>query len=360
LRSRAIIDRIAARGPITIAEYMALCLHDRELGYYRSGDPLGEAGDFTTAPEVSQVFGELIGLWALDSWTAQGLAPPLRLVELGPGRGTLMADALRAIGQVSSGARPRVDLVEINPALIAKQRATLATHDAHWHDTLDTVTAGAAVVIANEVIDALPIRQFQRTALGWAERCVTVDRARGTLAFTARASAEPDHPASGAARDGDILEVPEAARVLVEALASRVARAGGAALLIDYGPMASGIGDTLQAVRRHRPIGVLEAPGDSDLTAHVDFAQLAAVARAAGARGFGPVPQGAFLHRLGFAARVASLSRRASPAQARDLEAANARLLGAGEMGTLFKALAILPAGASTPSGFDPPNSTSP
>jgi NADH dehydrogenase [ubiquinone] 1 alpha subcomplex assembly factor 7 len=360
---RVLAERIRRDGPLPVAEYMALCLSDPEHGYYRRAEAVGRGGDFITAPEISQMFGELIGLWAAEMWHLIGRPAALRLVELGPGRGTLMADALRAIAKAAPAFRAAIDLhlVEINPTLRAQQAAALAAAQPHWHDSIATVPQGPAIVVANEFFDALPVRQYQRAADGWRERRVGLDAAAERFVLTADAAADdpPLEPAHREARTGAIVEVSPAGRALVAAIAERIAAQGGAVLIIDYGAPASGTGDTLQALRRHERVDALAAPGESDLTAHVDFAALARAARAAGAAAYGPIPQGLFLTRIGIAARAAMLLRAATPAQARDIATASARLIDEAQMGTLFKALALVAREAPVPPGFDPlPNST--
>ena len=354
---RRLVERIRRDGPLPVSEYMALCLGDPEHGYYRSTDPIGRGGDFITAPEISQMFGELVGLWAASVWETLGRPTPLRLVELGPGRGTLMADALRAIRKAmpAFGDAAAIHLVEINPALRARQAAVL--DDAHpvWHDSLDAVPTGPAIVIANEFFDALPVAQYVRLDDGWHERCVGLEP-DGRLAFVpgANVADPPLEPAHARAAAGAIVEVAPASRALAAALAARIAANGGAALIIDYGAPASGSGDTLQAVRQHKVVGALAMPGESDLTAHVDFAALARAVRDAGAAAHGPVPQGVFLTRLGIVARAAVLVRDAAPPQRTAIAAACERLIGAAQMGTLFQVLAITARDASAPPGFDP------
>jgi NADH dehydrogenase [ubiquinone] 1 alpha subcomplex assembly factor 7 len=357
-----IVRRIAEQGPLSVAEYMALCLADPGDGYYTRDepgrDPFGAKGDFVTAPEVSQMFGELLGLWCADAWTRVLDSPkPVELVELGPGRGTLMADALRA-AQAAPGflEAARINLVEISPSLKRKQRAALAGRDVRWHDSLDTVPEGPLLLVANEFFDALPLRQFAVTEQGAVERMVGLDESGAELRFGLAPGASPWAkllpPALANAPKGSVVELSPASLALVQAIARRIATRGGAALILDYGPAASAPGDTLQAVRRHRKVGALDEPGEADLTAHVDFAALAAAAEAAGARAFGPVPQGEFLKRLGIERRAQRLSAGADPRRRRDIAAALKRLLAPGEMGTLFKALALAPRDKGTPAGF--------
>lgn len=348
--------RIRAQGPLTVAEFMAEALGNPQHGYYTTRDPLGQQGDFITAPEISQVFGELIGLWAADLWDRSGRAAPLVLAELGPGRGTLMADALRAARLVPGFlAAAQLHLVETSPALRRAQAQSLAAHEPVWHDSVASLPDGPLLVVANEFLDALPIRQLVRTAQGWAERLVGLD-ADDALAFVL-AAPQPATAAlvPAALRDapvGSLCEVAPAAAGIADALSRRIAQTGGAALFIDYGHTVRGCGETLQAVRRHRAHPVLSDPGEADLTAHVDFAALAEAATAAGAVAWGPATQGAFLRRLGIEARAARLSAGAAPAQAAAIAAACRRLIDPGEMGTLFKVLAIAAPGQPAPAGF--------
>jgi SAM-dependent MidA family methyltransferase len=352
----ALRRRIAEQGPISIGDYMHACLADPEHGYYRRNDPLGAGGDFTTAPEISQMFGELLGLWAAETWQQMGAPNPARLIELGPGRGTLMADALRAVRQAAPAFAAALDLhlVEINPVLRERQRQALAGAPANWHERVETLPSGPALILANEFFDALPIRQFVREADGWHERRVGVSSDQLTYVSGTLVAAPPLEPAQINAPVGAIAETGTAAQAMIATLASRLRASGGALLLIDYGPARSAPGDSLQALQRHQKVDPLAAPGDSDLTAHVDFAALARVARECGAKAFGPVAQGVFLNRLGIVARAAMLARSATAAQARDIEAACRRLIGDSEMGTLFKVLAIAGPDAPAPPGFDP------
>ncbi len=294
--------------------------------YYATENPFA---DFTTAPEISQVFGELLGAWAAVVWQAMGSPDPVILAEAGPGRGTLMADALRAIRQTvpAFAAALRLHLIEMSPRLRAIQAERLA--GATWHDRVEDVPGGPLLLLGNEFLDALPIRQFVRTPDGWAERHV----AHGQ--FVDLPCAAPE----GA--EGDVVEVCEPARALAAQLGARVARDGGAALFIDYGPEHAAAGDSLQALRDGHPADPLADPGRADLTAHVDFPALAAIAREAGAAVQGPVPQGLFLTRLGLHPRAHRLARGQPVRRAAALLAAAGRLAEPERMGRLFKALAI-------------------
>jgi SAM-dependent MidA family methyltransferase len=331
---------IAGGGPIPLAQYMALA----NAHYYATRDPLGAGGDFTTAPEISQMFGELIGLWAADLWLRAGV-PDAAYVELGPGRGTLAADALRAMAKANL--TPEVHLVETSPVLQRAQASTIpgATH----HDAIDTLPDDQPLlIIANEFFDALPIRQLVRTADGWRERMIDLDGERfvpgvGEQRF--------DAVIPEALLDGDVVETSPASTAILRALAARIAKQGGALLAIDYGYEGPLAGDTLQALHRHRFADPYEAPGKQDLTAHVDFAALAEAGRAEGIVTHRVVTQGALLAALGIDARAAALSR-AAPARAAEIEAARARLTAPERMGTLFKALAITAPSWPTPGGF--------
>jgi NADH dehydrogenase [ubiquinone] 1 alpha subcomplex assembly factor 7 len=348
---------IAERGPITVERYMELALEHPDFGYYMNRDPFGATGDFTTSPEISQMFGELIGLWAADVWKSMGEPRSVRLVELGPGRGTLMSDALRAARIVPEFREAlEVWLVETSPTLASIQHDLLVDSGAgvSWARSLREVPQGPAIFIGNEFLDALPVRQFGRVSGQWRERTVRLN-GEGALAFDFAAAAEPHIVAN--APNGTILEVNPAGHRFMFELGSRLVRQGGAALLIDYGHAATGFGDTLQALRAHRHIDPLAAPGDCDLTAHVDFAAMARSASAAGAAVYGPIDQGDFLRAIGVDLRTKALAERASPERAEEFQRARARLVGKnpGEMGALFKAMAVADRKLRPPPGFQPP-----
>ena len=299
--------------------------------YYSTRDPFA---DFTTAPEITQAFGELLGLWAAETWRAMGSPVPVRLVEAGPGRGTLMADALRAVAAVAPAFRAALDLhlIETSPRLRATQAERLA---ATWHDGLDTVPPGPLLLLANEFLDALPIRQVRRGPDGFAERFV----ADGVAVDVA---SEP--PPS------DVVEWSEASQAFVASVADRVAAGGGAALLVDYG--GEGLADSLQALRHGKPADPFVDAGTADLTAHVDFAALARGAAGRGAAVWGPVPQGLFLTRLGLQHRTAQLARGQGLVRAAALLDGAARLTEPDRMGRLFKVLAITHPELPEPAGF--------
>jgi NADH dehydrogenase [ubiquinone] 1 alpha subcomplex assembly factor 7 len=335
--------RIATSGPVTVAEFMRIALTEQGSGYYATRDPLGRQGDFITAPEISQMFGELIGLWCVDAWEKAGAPDPFLLVELGPGRGTLMADALRA-----AKVRPRflsamrLHLVEISLPLREVQERRLGTFHPLWHDDATTLPEGPALVVGNEFLDALPIHQFQMTEQGWCER--GVDLTDGALAWTLLPPGpqlELLQAAHRRAKPGEIGEVCPAALSLAAAMGARVAEDGIAALFIDYGAVASATGESLQAVKAHRFCDPLAEAGAADLTAHVDFAAFAAAAREAGARIHGAVAQATFLESLGIRTRAALLSARASEQDRGAIAQAMARLIDPRQMGSLFKAFAI-------------------
>ena len=327
---------ITLAGPIPLSQFMGAA----NAHYYGTRDPLGTRGDFTTAPEISQMFGELIGAWAADLWDRAG-RPATRYVELGPGRGTLAVDALRAMA--TAGLEPPVHLVETSPLLRERQAERLP--QAEWCvDLVGLPEDGALLVVANEFFDALPIRQLIKTADGWRERLVAC---QDTLFLPVVGKNGFDAiipPQFRGVPDGSILETSPASVAVVRALASRIAVTGGAALIVDYGYDGPATGDTFQAVRDHAYVNPFEAPGEADLTAHVDFGTLAEAARAEGAAVYGPVAQGAFLSALGIHARAARLGGSA-PADAERLTADE-------QMGTLFKVLAIVHPDWPEPAGF--------
>jgi len=348
-------DLIRADGPITIAEFMRVALTARGDSYYRSRDPLGAAGDFVTAPEVSQIFGELIGLWCADVWQQLGSPRRFALIELGPGRGTLMKDALRA-ARIVPGFLESVSvvLVEVSEALKRVQREALPALPVHWRDRFDDVddSHGPMIVVANEFLDALPVHQFVRTQAGWAERRVGLN-ATGELVFGFVPGGAVLVPA--ALRDaalGAVVEIAPARVAIAEAIGERIGRSGGAMLAIDYGFAGPAVGDTLQAIKAHRYVEVLAEPGAADLTSHVDFTPLGEALAAGGARVCPLVTQGEFLNALGASARVAALKAKASAAQAADLDAALHRLTGAQAMGSLFKVLCAVAPASVQPAGF--------
>ncbi len=344
--------RIAATGAVSIAGFMEIALTGPG-GYYTRQDPLGRGGDFVTAPEISQMFGELLGLWCVDTWTRLGRPDPFRLIELGPGRGTLMADALRAAKRAPDFlAALDLHLVEVNAGLVEIQRRTLAGAAPQWHARLDAVPAGPSIILANEFFDALPIHQFEMTAAGWRERAVTSSDGGFAFALTAPGPALALlAPAHLQAKAGEIVEICPAGLEIAAKIAGRLRQSPGAALVVDYGPAASAPGASLQAVKQHRFHDPLTDIGAADLTAHVDFAALARAAERLGARVFGPATQRDFLSALGIEARARQLQA-ADPAAAGEIAAARDRLIGGGEMGILFKVLALASPGIDQLAGL--------
>ncbi len=352
--------RIRDKGPLSIADFMALALDHPEQGYYRRREPFGAAGDFVTAPEIGQVFGELIGLWLASAWRGVGRPAPFRLVELGPGRGQLMADLFRAVAKMPGFlSAADIHLVETSERLRDVQRDRLAGIEITWHDRLETVPAGPLFLIANEFFDALPVHQLIRKETDWAERLVTLND-DGDFAFI-----EGEAPAglvetldmTESPESGCIAELSPARETLMRSIGERIARDGGVALIVDYGAwVARPTGDTLQAVRGHRPVDPLSAPGETDLTTQVDFRRLGHAAADGGADVYGPVPQGTFLRTLGIEVRTASLLKNADPRQSRDLREALFRLTDAGAMGEAFKVLVLSRPSDPPPPGFDAPS----
>lgn len=355
-RLRRIIRRT---GPMDVAQFMTLALADRRHGYYGGAgarDPFGRDGDFTTAPEIGQMFGELIGAWCADLWERMGAPDPVSLVELGPGRGALMADLLRAAAAAPAFRRAiRLHAVEISPALRRIQAEALAPERPVWHDSLAAAPRGPALFIANEWFDALPVHQFVGAPQGWRERLVGLTEDGERLAT---GCARAPTPASRlleklgrAPRPGAVAEVSFAALALAGELAERVVEGPGAALIVDY---AGGGGrDSLRGTRRHRARAPLDMPGEIDLGAHVDFDALARAAREAGAAVWGPVGQGAFLEALGLRQRCARL-KSAAPQRAGEIDAAAARLASPDGMGVAFQALALGAPDGPVPAGFPP------
>ena len=339
-----IADRIDREGPIPLGDYMAIANNF----YYASKDPLGEEGDFVTAPEISQMFGEIVGIWLADLWLRKGSPDLCHYVELGPGRGTLASDALRSLARF--GCTPTVHFVETSPVLKAKQ-AQLHP-DAKWHNDIASLPDdGPLLVVANEFFDALPIEQFVATAGGWQRQMVQRDRSK----FAAVPGSETAEDRIGGSMsgfpDGTILERSPVSVELMGNLASDLANQGGALLIIDYGYARPGTGSTLQAVKNHMPISPFDSPGTSDLTAHVDFHTLANIARTRLLAVHGPAEQGQWLKSLGIDQRADALIA-AAPKQADNIRAAHQRLTHVDEMGRLFRVMAATPIGWPEPEGF--------
>jgi NADH dehydrogenase [ubiquinone] 1 alpha subcomplex assembly factor 7 len=376
--ARKLAARIAALGPIGLYDYMQACLYDPEHGYYRKKAALGRQGDFITAPEISQVFGELIGLWAGESWRIMGEPAGVRLIELGPGRGTLMADALRALKVLPGFHRAAaVHLVETSAALRAAQEAALANSPCQifWHERIEDVPAGPSIVIANEFFDCLPVRQFafDGAVLLWRERMVGFEDGSFKIGLNRDDVQVPPHPGllpegrRDAVRsspagtgvlsplgerdrvrgdfppieDGAIVEIRPGTAEVLRAFAGRAASAPFAALIVDYGYSKPSFGDTVQAVKGHRFADLFDAPGEADLTAHVDFSGLLHAARELNLTAFGPMPMGEWLLRLGLEARMRQLLGRAPAGDAAAIRSRISRLVDPAQMGVLFKALIV-------------------
>lgn len=350
--AREIRRIIAAHGPISVGEFMRIALTDPAFGYYVRRNPI--SGDFVTAPEISQIFGELIGLFFVQLWEDNGRPQRFHLVELGPGRGTLMADMLRA-----ASIRPQfldsaiIDLVEVSPLLAEHQRRALAPRPVTWHRDLRDVPADApAFIIANEFFDALPVRQFVRSSSRWHERKIALDH--GRFHFVQHPEPAPEELIPARLRDapdGAVFEFSADAQRIAGEIAARMVRTGGAALIVDYGHTRSGFADTFQAVQRHKFANPLADPGEADLTFHVNFEVLTQAAEAQNATAFGPVTQGRFLTALGIRER-SEILKRSAPAYARMIDSGVDRLIGETQMGQLFKMLAITTPDSPPPPGF--------
>ena len=351
---------IASAGPIDIATYMAHCLGDPEHGYYTRHKAIGAQGDFITAPEVSQMFGELIGICMLTIWHQTGRPAPFHLVELGPGRGTLMADMLRAVGSDPAASQALcIHLVEVSPVLREQQAQALAAHadnspgTLHWHDDISTLPQAPLHIVANEFLDCLPTHQWVRHGKNWHERVVGLDEA-GHLAFGLGPVRDMSEHQFGTAPQGAIREQSPAAEAILGTLAYHLAEHGGAALFIDYGHAQDGFGDTLQAMRSHAPADPLALPGEQDLTAHVNFAALTRAANEAldansDMRVAPVITQGAFLLAMGLVERAGQLGAGKSEAEQDTIRDAVERLAAPEQMGDLFKVLALLPRQVTIP-----------
>ena len=344
----ALIERIRTVGPLSLSDYMAECLLHPQFGYYATRDPLGEHGDFTTAPEMTQMFGELLGLALAQAWMDQGAPKKFALVEVGPGRGTLMADLLRATRRVP-GFHDALELhlVEASPALRRKQQELLG--EATWHDTVNTLPDMPLFLVANEFFDALPIRQFVRDGDMWRERLVGAEG--DDLAYGLGAATEQpalDHRLEDT-EQGHIVELCPSAPPIIDTISSRIAQNGGTALIIDYGDWRS-LGDTFQALKSHKEVDPLATPGWADLTAHVDFEALCVAAHCAHSR---VTPQGMFLERLGITQRAQDLARLMEPAQLEEHIATHRHLTHPEEIRNLFKVIALFPENTTPPPGVE-------
>lgn len=345
-----ITARIDQNGPLMLSDYMAECLLHPKHGYYATRDPLGATGDFTTAPEISQMFGELVGLSLAQAWLDQGAPNPFVLAELGPGRGTLMADILRVTrGVAGFHDAMQVFLLEASPVLQAKQAGLLGDTPV-WIDTIDALPDLPLFLVANEFFDALPVRQFIRDGQGWRERLVTAQKGALSFALGSRAMQPGLTHRIADTADGDLVEICEAAKPVMSGIGRRISDHGGAALILDYGDWRS-LGDTLQALRAHKKADPLETPGAADLTTHVDFEALALTAPCRYSR---LSTQGVFLERLGITQRAQALAANLTGTALDGHIAAHRRLTHPEEMGTLFKVMALYPEGAVPPAGCEP------
>lgn len=347
-----IIRLIETAGPISVADYMATCLMDPQDGYYTTQQPFGTRGDFITAPEISQMFGELVGVWIYSAWKALGKPQPVALVELGPGRGTLFRDMIRTLISLDGAfaGSASFHLVEASPKLTAVQRQTLSAFaiEPIWHGSVAELPTQPALIVGNEIFDALPVHQYVKTRDGWRERLVGIAE-DGNLCFVAGAGVPdsgelPDDAISAA--PGAIVELAPARSAFMDEIARHIASNGGAGLFVDYGHGAPAIGETLQAVRNHRFDPVLEQPGQADLTSHVDFSKLR---RCAGEHGLETYldKQGSFLSAMGLIERAGALGRGSDTALQSRIQSEVDRLAGPGQMGELFKVLAVLPHGTT-------------
>jgi SAM-dependent MidA family methyltransferase len=351
-----IVGLIRSAGPLSVSDFMALCLFDPEHGYYTTRQPFGRSGDFITAPEISQMFGELVGAWLVTAWRDLGEPRGVILAEIGPGRGTLMKDVLRTISRLAPdfANHSSFHMIEASPRLTAIQQETLKPYGitVNWYSCFADLPTGPLLIVGNELFDAIPARQYVHTARGWRERCVTLDD-NDRLAFSAGSGSLDTGllpPDAADAPDGAVFEVAPARSALIQQIAQRIAEQSGAALFFDYGHLESGLGDTLQAVLKHEYDDPLANPGKADLTTHVDFAALAAAVRGADL-----IPhlatQGDFLLKLGLIERAGRLGADAGEAVQKQLRQTVERLAGPDQMGNLFKVLAFSSA-STRPPGF--------
>ena len=351
-----IVRHIRDHGPMTISTFMAMALGHPQFGYYMHRDPFGRAGDFITAPEISQLFGEMIGVWLADLWLRMDRPNPFLLVEAGPGRGTLMADIMRATVRVDGfHAAARIHLVETSPNLKIVQSENLNGFAPRWHDSIDTIPDDAPILfVANEFLDALPIHQLVHTDAGWAERMIGVND-DGDLIFglaPADASLVTCVPAGLKNDTGNIFEVAPARTGFTQLLSERIAHQGGAALFIDYGHARPGMGDTLQAMKNHKFVNLFDDPGAADVTSHVDFSAIASAATAHNVHATAIVEQWQFLELMGIRLRADKLMASANGAQADTIRSGLERLIAPDQMGGLFKVVALYNHQTPIPSGF--------
>jgi NADH dehydrogenase [ubiquinone] 1 alpha subcomplex assembly factor 7 len=347
---------LGSRAGLSVAEFMAWCLTEGKGAYYRAADPIGQSGDFITAPEVSQIFGELIGLWAGAVWQSMGQPAPIQLIELGPGRGTLIVDALRALRVLPEFlAAMELHFVERSERLRERQRHAIVGRFAPvWHESLADIPDAPAIIIANEFFDALPVTQYVHSGGTWRERVVRLGEGGQPVFAAGDAVALPELPAAASEpEEGEILETRPSALPVIEAIGRRARRFPTAALIVDYGYSGDAYGDTLQAVRAHNYADPLTAPGESDLSAHVNFAELARMAEGCGLTAYGPMPQGHFLLALGLETRLRKLLASPLDELARqNLVLGSRRLIDPQQMGELFKAMALVSPGVPAPPPF--------
>ncbi|MBX3570070.1 MAG: class I SAM-dependent methyltransferase [Rhizobiaceae bacterium] len=354
---RIIAGLIDAAGPLPVGEYMAVCLSDPRHGYYSTREPFGKAGDFVTAPEISQMFGELVGAWLSAAWQASGSPASPVIAEIGPGRGTLMKDVARTLARIGPDLRNGASfhLIETSQKLAQAQAKTLEGSGGRfdWHSGVEDLPRGRPLfIVGNEIFDAIPMRQYVKTAQGWRERVVTLVAGERLAFGIGPGSIDPGLLPAGHANapQGTVFEAAPARSALMQMIAERIAADGGCGLFFDYGHLEPGFGDTFQALHAHRPAHVLDNPGEADLTSHVDFHALAAVARAAGLS-VRLATQGEFLLRLGLLERAGRLGAAADDARRAVISGEVERLAGPEQMGALFKVLAVAPEGATLP-GF--------
>lgn len=348
---------IRDNGPMDFGRYMGLCLGHPVHGYYMTHDPFGAAGDFTTAPEISQLFGELIGAWIADLWVKNGRYSPFRIVEFGPGRGSLMADLMRVTRSVPGfHDAVHIHLIEMSPVLRDKQKDALGSYRVTWHDDLDSVPEdGQIMILGNEFLDALPVRRLIYKREGWAEEVVGLDP-KGDFTFGLR----PADPALVAylprmliyPQEYDRIEISPVLNQNLKCTYNRMQKQNGIALFLDYGYPQSSYGDTVQAVQKHHPVSLFHEPGRSDITAHVNFETVGTLAMESGLTIHGPARQGDFLNRLGIHDRMAVLHRNATDRQKIDLQNSINRLVSYDQMGRLFKVMAITADPMLTVEGF--------
>jgi NADH dehydrogenase [ubiquinone] 1 alpha subcomplex assembly factor 7 len=357
--TQIIRDRIKEKGPVSVREFMTLALSHPEYGYYSRQKAFGKTGDFVTAPEISQMFGELIGLWCIDIWYKLGAPERFNLVELGPGNGTLMIDALRSSSLVPNFVKAaKIHFVENSSRLVRKQKAALSHTPTFWHTEFPDLEDFPTIVIANEFFDALPIRQFEMKSGKWHERLI--DWNEDQFTFTTDAAPEANLQPHPDIEEGTIFETSPLSDNVLDKICKTLRKTGGAALVIDYGASTSNYGDSFQAVRHHKPQNPLTDPGLADLTSHVKFHHLMDIAKQNSMDVNGPTPQGRFLELLGIEARAALLSRSATEEQQKTIASELRRLTSAAEMGTLFKVIAFSHKLATPPEGFDVKNADKP